>query len=225
MLLIPHKVKPLHRNENHFSRVSSIHVLGPFTSHPSAYRPLFNTQWTGKTLEQITFKISFSTPCARYELGFHQQAFSNHINRNLTNGKNLSIQRSASGYSPSKYRSCFCSTISFRTLILEFFDKADNRLLVFTTDAKDQLIPSLKFPAGIKKKTVFFRKPDDMVINAESVKLLETGDISYTPVDQLTSVVDGMLVPTLDNTSSATKWPTVVAGDISNQGHVCYHPF
>ena len=102
-----------------------------------------------------------------------------------------------------------------RILIQEFFDKADNRVLCFYTDAKDQLTPSLVFPAGLKKKAVFFRKNADFTINNDNVKTLECGDASYTPVEQVSSVVGRLLVDLIDNNSTA--WPGVVSDDIG--GH------
>ena len=108
----------------------------------------------------------------------------------------------------------------YRLLIIEFFEKADHHLLVFYTDAKDQLTPARVFPAGIKKKVVFFRKADDLVVNAENVKTLDVGDVAYTQVDQLSSVVDGLLVPTLDGTNTTTKWPSVVSSDVAGHGRV-----
>jgi hypothetical protein len=61
-----------------------------------------------------------------------------------------------------------------------------------------------------------------MTVTNETVKQLDAGDVSYAPVEQVSSVVDGLLVPTLDGnaSSSAASWPAVVSKDVSGQGHV-----
>ena len=93
---------------------------------------------------------------------------------------------------------------------------------MFYNDAKDQLTPALSFPSGLKKKAVYFRKQEDFMVNAETVKNLDCGDVAFTQVDQVSSMVDGIVVPTLDNTPSTTKWPRVVSSDVTGHGHVWF---
>jgi hypothetical protein len=103
---------------------------------------------------------------------------------------------------------------------LEFFDKADERILVFYTDAKDQLVPQLGFPGGLKKKSVFFRKKTDFVVTNDSVKTLEFGDISYSAAEQMAALVGGVVLPVLTNKDNSDAWPGVVADDVVAHANV-----
>jgi dynein heavy chain len=105
-------------------------------------------------------------------------------------------------------------------VLLEFFEKADARIIVFFTDAKDQLICSLKFPSSLKKKAVFFRKKTEFTVNAESVKTLEAGDMSYSAVEQVSALVSGVVLPVLKNQDNTSHWPGVVSKDVVSHANV-----
>jgi dynein heavy chain, axonemal len=103
---------------------------------------------------------------------------------------------------------------------LEFFDKPEQRVLTFYTDAKDQLTPTLTFPGLLKKKAVFFRKRGEFVVNNENVKTLDFGDLSYAPIEQVSAMVGGLVVPVLANKGNSTAWPGVVAEDLVRHANV-----
>ena len=48
----------------------------------------------------------------------------------------------------------------------------------------------------------------------DNMTLLQRGDLSYAPVDQLSAMVDGLFLPLLEGKSLSNAWPTVVAQDV-----------
>jgi dynein heavy chain, axonemal len=99
-------------------------------------------------------------------------------------------------------------------MIQEFFDKRENRKLVFLVDAKDQLVPETEFPRALKKKAVYFFKPEEMQVTKENVKNLIRGDLSSTPIELLSALVDGVFLPLLSSTANNGGWPKVVSEDV-----------
>jgi len=101
-----------------------------------------------------------------------------------------------------------------KTMILEFFDKREARKLIFLVDGKDQLIPETEFPRNLKKKAVYFLKPEEMQVTKENVKQLIRGDLSATPIEQLSALVDGVFLPLLSSNANNNSWPKVVSEDV-----------
>jgi len=107
-----------------------------------------------------------------------------------------------------------------KQIVLDFFEKKENRVIVFYFDAKDSLIPQLSFPTSLKKKAVYFMKPHgDFAVSKDNVKELQRGDISAAPIDQLAALVDGVFLPLLGSTANNANWPKVVSEDVVNQAN------
>uniref|UniRef100_F7AU91 AAA+ ATPase domain-containing protein n=1 Tax=Ciona intestinalis TaxID=7719 RepID=F7AU91_CIOIN len=107
-----------------------------------------------------------------------------------------------------------------KIFIQEFFDKADNVFLIISSNAAGILTPSNNFlPAG-KTKAVYFIKRGRETIGADTVQTqLLFGDLSYAPLDQMSSLVDDVLVPLLGNGRNQDTWPHVVSGDVLRHVH------
>lgn len=83
-------------------------------------------------------------------------------------------------------------------LFTEFFDKADNLILVLTLNPAGMIIPCLGFPESLKSKGVYFikKKPENITKDNYKARLIY-GDISPTPVEQLIAVVEEVCVLSL----------------------------
>ena len=78
-----------------------------------------------------------------------------------------------------------------RMVITTFFERADAQSLVFHLSAQGQLTPSPHFPSATKFKSVYFvKKSPSSVTEQNARKLLVFGDLSHTPLDQLSTLVD-----------------------------------
>jgi len=127
--------------------------------------------------------------------------------------------------------------------VKDWFAAKDQRLIVFTLDAKGGFEPSFQFPSKLKSKGAYFLKPhDDMAINKDNVKVslgtcadhstcplsyatvycqtLIRGDLSYNPVEQMQALVDGVFVPVLSNNKNTDQWPAVVSADVASHAKV-----
>ena len=80
----------------------------------------------------------------------------------------------------------------FKVLILEFLEKPDNPQLVFTVSSAGLVTPSFEFPTSLKtNKAVYFIKRSKEAIGKENYsKNLVYGDLSYSPLEQLSALVD-----------------------------------
>ena len=77
--------------------------------------------------------------------------------------------------------------------LMEFLEKAENRFLCIYVNQQSQMVPTIDFPTANKTKAVYFVKRKADVIKKDNVKsLLSFGDMSYTPLDHLTSMVDAV---------------------------------
>ncbi|XP_043925655.1 dynein axonemal heavy chain 17-like [Protopterus annectens] len=120
---------------------------------------------------------------------------------------------------PEKWTKCVASEETKQNL-LEFFDKKDTKSLVIFLNASGQLVCSLGFPASLKSKGVYFVKKTADVVTKDNMKqLLMTGDLSYSPVEQLIAVVDEVVCPLFNVPDNVAGWPKVVAEDIVKHGH------
>ena len=78
-----------------------------------------------------------------------------------------------------------------RQTIMEFLDKSDPMILVIYQNQQGQLLPSHDFPPTTKTKSVYFVKKEKTTVNNQNMKnVLTFGDLSYTPLEQLSSLVD-----------------------------------
>lgn len=78
-----------------------------------------------------------------------------------------------------------------KVLMLEFFDKTDTPVLVISSNTAGALTPTYEFPTSNKAKAVYFIRKSKETISPDGIKQqLLYGDISYAPLDQLSSLVD-----------------------------------
>ena len=79
-----------------------------------------------------------------------------------------------------------------KQIVLDFFEKTDNSQLVVVLSNAGQLIPDYIFPTSGKNKTVYFlkREKKDPVTKDGFKGSLLFGDLSYTPLDQLSALVE-----------------------------------
>ncbi|XP_077967769.1 dynein beta chain, ciliary-like [Styela clava] len=107
-----------------------------------------------------------------------------------------------------------------KILMQEFFDKSDIGVLVVSTSSAGLLSPSYEFPTSSKTKAVYFIKRAKENITPDNIKnQLLYGDLSYAPLDQLSSLVDEVIVPLLSNDRNHETWPHVVSGDVLRHVH------
>lgn len=109
----------------------------------------------------------------------------------------------------------------YRQKILEFFEKPELDLLVIMQNSGGQLQPLYDFPPSLKTKAVYFAKKEKSInIGKDVVKsALACGDLSYTPLEQLSVLVEEILVPLLSNQRNHEQWPAVVSQDVLRHVH------
>ncbi len=92
---------------------------------------------------------------------------------------------------PDKWAKCI-GVEENKTLILEFLEKADNPQLVFTVSSAGLITPTFDFPTSLKaNKAIYFIKRNKEPIGKENYsKNLVYGDLSYSPLEQLSALVD-----------------------------------
>lgn len=79
------------------------------------------------------------------------------------------------------------------TLIHEFLEKPEIRLLVVCANQQGLLAPTKQFPNSAKTKAVYFLKRQADAVKKENIKtLLVFGDMSHVPLDQLASIVESV---------------------------------
>lgn len=99
-------------------------------------------------------------------------------------------------------------------MIIDFFDKKECTKILFYIDAKDSLVPTFEFPHNLKKKAVYFLKPEEGQVTKENVKQLQRGDLSSAPIEQLSALVEGLFLPLLSSSANNVSWPKVVSDDV-----------
>jgi dynein heavy chain len=79
-----------------------------------------------------------------------------------------------------------------KVIIQEFLEKSDNNLLVFTMNAAQLLAMSYSYPSSIKTKSCYFaKKTKDPIGKDVNIKdALLYGDLSYSPLEQLSAILD-----------------------------------
>ena len=80
----------------------------------------------------------------------------------------------------------------YKKIIIEFFEKTDNFQLFITLTSTGVLVPSYFFALGSKSKTVYFikREKNETITKDKYKGSLIIGDLSSTPLDQLSALVD-----------------------------------
>ncbi|XP_077869744.1 dynein beta chain, ciliary-like [Saccoglossus kowalevskii] len=120
---------------------------------------------------------------------------------------------------PDKWSKCI-GVDENRLLMTEFFEKVDNTQLIFQSSAAGLIVPQLDWPTNLKQKAIYFVRKNKDAIQKDNIKnVLVYGDISYSPLEQLSALVDEVLVPLLSNPRNHEQWPNVVSQDVLRHIH------
>lgn len=79
-----------------------------------------------------------------------------------------------------------------KSMILEFVDKGEQPILVFSVMPNGALMVAYTYPTQMKSKSIFFaKKQRGNVPKDENMKnYLMYGDLSFLPIDQLSAVIE-----------------------------------
>lgn len=108
-----------------------------------------------------------------------------------------------------------------KQMILEWFDKADVPALIIVSNPGGSLTAQYEWPANPKQKACYFVKKGKDAIPKDIPfrQAVLYGDLSYSPLDQLSAFVDEVLVPLLSNERNHDHWPNVVSKDVTRHVH------
>ncbi|XP_068120654.1 dynein axonemal heavy chain 9 isoform X2 [Hyperolius riggenbachi] len=113
-----------------------------------------------------------------------------------------------------RWQKCISSEDN-KAILHEFLEKADSPVLVVVLNTAGLLCPMLDFPNSIKNKAVYFLKKSGVILSPDSMKRsLIYGDLSYTPLDHLSALVEEVMVPILANQKNHQNWPHVLSQDV-----------
>jgi dynein heavy chain, axonemal len=103
-----------------------------------------------------------------------------------------------------------------KLIIQEFLDKNEQSLLVFSMNSSQALSVSYAYPNQLKTKACYFAKKKQEALGKDlNIKdALLYGDLSYSPLDQLSAILDELLVPVFNNSHNQTEWPKVISDDL-----------
>lgn len=76
-------------------------------------------------------------------------------------------------------------------MIMDFFTKPENNVLLITLTSAGMLTPSTTFPASSKTKSSYFIRRRPEPITAENIRqVIIFGDVSPKPIDDLAVLVE-----------------------------------
>ena len=78
------------------------------------------------------------------------------------------------------------------TILNDFLERGEKRVIIISQAANGQLTPSASFPSTAKQKAVYFMKRYPERLSEEIMKKLIYGDMSHLPLDQLSSTVESV---------------------------------
>ncbi|XP_029978186.1 dynein axonemal heavy chain 9 [Sphaeramia orbicularis] len=113
------------------------------------------------------------------------------------------------------------STEDTKQLLQDFLDKAEPGSLVgVSLSPSGQLEASAAFTAASKNKSVYLVKVNKTALRPESMKEnLVYGDLSSSPLDQFSALVQEVVVPLLSNSRNQSAWPQVLSQDVQRHIH------
>ena len=87
----------------------------------------------------------------------------------------------------------------YRQWVIDFFEKPEHNILIIMQNNAGQLQPSFDFPTSTKSKSVYFLKREKgMNVGKDNYKTALTyGDLSYSPLDHLSALVDEVCMQTV----------------------------
>nr|NP_001262793.1 dynein heavy chain at 93AB, isoform C [Drosophila melanogaster]AGB96173.1 dynein heavy chain at 93AB, isoform C [Drosophila melanogaster] len=106
-------------------------------------------------------------------------------------------------------------------IIKEFLDRNTPVVLIIILTPAAQLVPSTTFPLSqLKSKGVYFIKRYALPIPREDCgNFIIYGDLATRTIDQLSALVEEVLVPLLSNEDNYRNWPIMVAQDVQKHVH------
>ncbi|XP_071954573.1 dynein beta chain, ciliary-like [Antedon mediterranea] len=121
---------------------------------------------------------------------------------------------------PDKWAKCI-GVEEQKILMMEFLEKAEHQQLIITMNSAGLLTPAYEFPAALKQtKAIYFIKKGKENVSKDNISnSLVYGDLSYSPLEQLSALVDEVLVPLLSNPRNHDSWPNVVSQDVLRHVH------
>ncbi|OAF71285.1 Axonemal beta dynein heavy chain 17 [Intoshia linei] len=105
-------------------------------------------------------------------------------------------------------------------LFRDYFDKAEINQLILTCNS-GTLSVGYQWPSVSKSKFCYFVKKNNEALGKDAVltsKLLY-GDMSHSPIDQLSTYIDEVVMPLLSNKKNNQFWPQVVTDDVLKHVH------
>ncbi|XP_042858403.1 dynein beta chain, ciliary-like [Penaeus japonicus] len=108
-----------------------------------------------------------------------------------------------------------------RSTILDFLDGNAEQVLI-SQNLSNQLVSSSEVPAGLRTKGVYYLKTSDAPLireedNSNVREHVIFGDISPQPLDQLSTLIEEVFIPLLENPGNRDGWPDMVKEDVSRQ--------
>lgn len=105
-------------------------------------------------------------------------------------------------------------------IIKDFLDNPEVATIIFYVNQKEELLPAVRFPATLKKKSVYFVKNNPKSQCSEKIEHEVTmGDLSGNPLEFLAVILDEVYLPLLSNSKNLESWPEVVANDVLRHFH------
>ncbi|TMW50187.1 hypothetical protein DOY81_004746 [Sarcophaga bullata] len=106
-------------------------------------------------------------------------------------------------------------------IIKEFIDRPTPVVLIIILTPAAQLVPTTTFPLSqLKSKGVYFIKKYALPIPREDCNnFIICGDLATRTIDQLSALVEEVLVPLLSNEDNYKSWPVMVAQDVQKHVH------
>ncbi|XP_077976399.1 dynein beta chain, ciliary-like isoform X2 [Styela clava] len=102
-----------------------------------------------------------------------------------------------------------------KIMIQHFFERHEDRLLVFACPSGANLQVADTFKAATKHKVVYFVKNNEGQITSSNIRSsVTTGEINPTTFEQLSHFVQEIATSLLGNEKNHSAWPQVVAEDV-----------
>lgn len=100
-------------------------------------------------------------------------------------------------------------------LIINFFNRPEQPLLIMMITAGGQLLPMTQFTNQLRTKFSYFIRKRKEVVTMENFRsLLMFGDSAGKPVEELAVLTEEVFLPLLSNPENTKWWPKVVAQDV-----------
>ncbi len=92
--------------------------------------------------------------------------------------------------------------------------------MLFYLNQKEEIVPCVKFPASLKRKSIYFLKRRSGAQITEKLEIeLILGDLSANPLEFLSTLLEEVYLPILTNQKNLESWPEVVATDVLRHFH------